>query len=95
MLSVVIATTAVGQEMEPRAYSPAPKGAQFVQLGYGYQSGDVLLDSSLPLKDVNIKLNAASVAYGRTFNLAGRQANVAVLFLIFGEPRREQFSKIK
>ena len=66
--------------MEPRAYSPAPNGTQFVLVGYGYQSGDVLLDSSLPLKDVNIKLNAASVGYGRTFNLAGRQANVAVVF---------------
>lgn len=36
--------------MEPRAYSPAPTGTQFVVLSYGYQSGDVLLDSSLPLK---------------------------------------------
>lgn len=80
LLSVVIATTAAGQEMEPRAYSPAPNGTQFVLVGYGYQSGDVLLDSSLPLKDVNVKLNAVSVGYGQTFNLAGRQANIAVVF---------------
>jgi hypothetical protein len=79
-LTAVLANTAAGQEMEPRAYSRAPSGTQFVLLGYGYQSGDVLLDSSLPLRDVSIKLNAASVGYGRTFNLAGRQANVAVLF---------------
>ena len=76
-LSAAIATTA--QEMEPRAYSPAPIGAQFVLLTYGHQSGDVLLDSSLPLKDVSIKFNLVSIGYGRTFNLAGRQANVAVL----------------
>lgn len=79
-LIVAFAKTAAGQEMEPRAYSRAPTGAQFVVLSYGYQSGDVLLDSSLPLKDVSINLNAASVGYGRTFNLMGRQANVAVLF---------------
>jgi Putative MetA-pathway of phenol degradation len=79
-LSAAIAGTAAGQEMEPRAYSPAPRGTQFVLLSYGHQSGDVLLDASLPLKDVNIKLNAASVGYGRTFSLAGRQANVTVLF---------------
>jgi hypothetical protein len=78
-LSAAIATTAAGQEMEPRAYSPSPRGTQFVLLTYGHQSGDVLLDASVPLQDVSIKLNAASVAYGRTFNLAGRQANVAVL----------------
>ncbi len=79
-LSVAIAGTVAGQEMEPRAYSPAPVGTQFVLISYGHQSGDVLLDASLPLKDVNIKLNAASVGYGLTFKLADRQASVAVLF---------------
>lgn len=78
-LIAALANTAAAQEMEPRAYSPAPSGTQFVLLSYGHQSGDVLLDSSLPLKDVNVKLNLASFGYGRTFNLAGRQANVAVL----------------
>ena len=80
ILSAAGAIYAGAQEMEPRAYSPAPTGAQFVLLAYGYQSGDVLLDSSLPLEDVSVKLNAASIGYGRTFNLAGRQANVAVVF---------------
>ena len=79
-LITIIPNLALGQEMEPRAYSPAPVGTQFVLLGYGYQTGDVLLDSSLPLKDVSIKFNAATVGYGRTFSLAGRQTNVAVLF---------------
>lgn len=79
-LSAAIANTAAAQEMEPRAFSPAPTGTQFVLLSYGHQSGDVLLDASLPLKDVNIKFNAGSFAYGRTFNLAGRQANVVVLY---------------
>ena len=78
-LTAVLANTAAGQEMEPRAYSPAPSGMQFVLLSYGHQTGDVLLDSSLPLKDVNVSLNAASFGYGRTFNFLGRQANVAVL----------------
>ena len=79
VLSVIVAKVASGQEMEPRAYSPAPIGTQFVVLTYGYQSGDVLLDASLPLKDVNVKLNAGTIGYGRTFSLAGRQTNVAVL----------------
>lgn len=77
---VVCSTPILSQEMEPRAYSPAPVGTQFVGLTYARQTGDVLLDSSLPLKDVEIKLNLVSAAYGRTFSLAGRQANVAILF---------------
>src|SRR5262245_22464554 len=79
VVSVLFVSTASAQEMEPRAYSPAPVGTQFVVLTYGYQSGDVLLDESLPLKDVSVKLNLGSVGYGRTFGLLGRQANVAVL----------------
>lgn len=80
ILSTIIPSIALGQEMEPRAYSPAPVGTQFVILSYGYQSGDVLLDASLPLKDVSMKFNAGSFGYGRTFSLGGRQTNVAVLF---------------
>lgn len=80
VLTTIIPSVAVAQEMEPRAYSPAPVGTQFVILSYGYQSGDVLLDASLPLTDVSIKLNAGSFGYGRTFSLGGRQTNVAVLF---------------
>jgi hypothetical protein len=41
---------------------------------YSYQSGDVFTDASLPLSDVKIKLNAGSLAYGRTFGLVGKQA---------------------
>ena len=79
ILGAVVTVSAAAQEMEPRAYSPAPTGTQFVVLAYAYQSGDVLLDSSLPLEDVRVNLNAASIGYGRTFNLAGRQASVAIL----------------
>lgn len=68
---------ASAQEMEPRAYSRAPVGTQFVLLTYAYQSGDVLTDSSLPLRDVKVKLSSGSLAYGRTFGLAGRQAGVS------------------
>jgi hypothetical protein len=34
ILIAVTAKTASGQEMEPRAYSPAPVGTQFVLLNY-------------------------------------------------------------
>jgi Putative MetA-pathway of phenol degradation len=80
VLGATFGSLAHGQEMEPRAFSPAPVGSQFVVITYGHQSGDVLLDSSLPLRDVEVKFNAASIGYGRTFRLVDRQANVAVLF---------------
>jgi len=65
--------------MEPRAYSRAPVGTQFVLMTYGYQTGDVLTDASLPLKDVKVKLNTYAIGYGRTFGVAGRQASLALV----------------
>jgi len=76
-LTAACCAVALGQEMEPRAYSRAPVGTQFVLLTYAYQSGDVLTDSSLPLRDVKVKLSSAALAYGRTFGLAGRQASAS------------------
>ena len=77
-LIAAFGSAAPAQEMEPRAYSRAPVGTQYVVVSYAYQSGDVLTDSSLPLSDVNVKLNSTLLAYGRAFNLAGRQANVGL-----------------
>src|SRR5262245_32336894 len=67
------------QEMEPRAYSRAPIGTQFVLVTYAYQTGDVLTDASLPLRDVKVKLHSSAVGYGRTFALAGRQASLSAI----------------
>ena len=75
---VALAATVRGQEMEARAYSPAPVGANVAVFVYTFQTGDVLFDASLPLKDVNVKLNAAGVGYGRTFGLFGRQTTASV-----------------
>ena len=78
-LALALVPSISAQEMEPRAYSRAPVGTQFVLFSYAYQTGDVLTDAALPLKDVKVKLNAGSMGYGRTFGLLGRQANVSIL----------------
>lgn len=78
-LFTVFASAVSAQEMEPRAYSRAPVGSQFIVFSYAYQTGDILTDAALPLRDVNVNLSAASFAYGRTFGIAGRQANVVLL----------------
>jgi hypothetical protein len=66
-----------GQDLEPRAYSRSPVGTNFVLFSVGHQSGDVLLDSALPLEDVSVKLNSFVGGYGRTFGLVRRQANIS------------------
>jgi hypothetical protein len=79
LLLVTVSYSIQAQEMEPRAYSRAPVGSQFIVFSYAHQTGDVLLDGALPLRDVSAKLNSGAVGYGRTFGLAGRQANISII----------------
>src|SRR4051794_15334903 len=67
------------QEIEPRSYSPSPKGVNFVVMAFGNSSGSVLTDPSLPVQNIDAQIDALATGYGRTFGLAGRSANVAMV----------------
>jgi len=67
------------QELEPRAYSPSPIGTNFLLEGYARSSGDVVVDASLPFSDIDAQLNFGTLAYGHTFGVLGRSANVLVV----------------
>jgi hypothetical protein len=64
------------QELSPRAYWPAPVGTQVFITGYAHASGDVLLDPTLPIYGVDSRINTLFAGYLRTFELAGRNANL-------------------
>jgi hypothetical protein len=68
--------SASAQELEPRAYSPAPVGTTFVLGGFGRSQGAILLDPSLDVENVQGDLWIATAGVGRVFGLAGRQARV-------------------
>ncbi len=68
--------SANAQSMEPRAYSNAPVGMNFLILGYAYQSGDVLLDPSVPVKDVTANAHTALLAYSRVLDVFGKTARI-------------------
>ncbi len=67
------------QDLEPRAYSNAPIGLNFLIVGYTFTSGGVAIDPSLPLKDAHVEVNAASIAYARTFELFGQSAKLDIV----------------
>ena len=73
------AAAAAAQELEPRAYSPSPVGANFLAAVLTGSQGDVLTDPSLPVTNVNAHINGFGLGYGRTFALFGRQALVVAV----------------
>jgi hypothetical protein len=78
LAALVLGAAGRAQELEPRAYSPNPKGANFVLLAYGHSSGEVVFDPSVPITNVEAGVNSTALFYGRTFGLFGRSASAAV-----------------
>ncbi len=87
LAAVVVAALAVlstirgagAQDMEPRAYSATPVGTNFLITGYTYTTGGVSTDPSLPIANVQASFDTGTIAYSRTFALAGRAVSAAAL----------------
>jgi hypothetical protein len=62
------------QDMEPRAYSASPVGANFLVVAVSRSSGAVVFDPALPVTDVHADVNGAVIALGHSFNLFGKLA---------------------
>ena len=75
-LMMVWSCNALGQELSPRAFWPAPVGTKVLVLGYSHASGDVLMDRSIPIYGVDSKIDTAFFGYMETFSLWGRTSNV-------------------
>lgn len=66
------------QDLEPRAYANAPLGINVLAVGYGYNTGNVLTDPSLPIEDFVINTHILAVNYIHSFSLSKKLARVQV-----------------
>jgi len=67
------------QELVPAAYTPAPYGVNVVTVTGSFNDGEINFDPSGPIEDGSGRIGMSSAGYARTFNLAGRSANVGVI----------------
>jgi hypothetical protein len=70
----VVALPARAQDIEPRAYSNAPVGVNFLIAGYAYTRGGVAFGPSLPITNPNLNTSNAVIAYARALDLWGMSA---------------------
>lgn len=75
---LVFAAIASAQDLEPRAFSPAPVGLNIVSVAYNYADGNVFFDQSLPVEDATGSVHTATVAYLRTLSVFGATAKLTV-----------------
>ncbi len=69
-------SAARAQEMEPRSYSNAPVGLNFLIAGYAHTRGGIAFDTSLPLTDPDLTTSSAVLGYGRVLDFWGKSAKL-------------------
>ena len=73
------ASPAGAQDIEPRAYSNAPVGVNFLIAGYAQTRGGLSFDSALPASNPDLTTSSAVVAYVRVLDIAGKSAKFDVV----------------
>jgi hypothetical protein len=71
---LLTAAATQAQEIEPRAYSNAPIGVNFLILGYARARGGLSFDTSSPVTDPRLRTDSAALAYVRVLDLMGKSA---------------------
>ena len=78
---LVLVLAAVGweayaQDLEPRAYANIPTGLNFLIAGYGYLTGGVATDPSLPLHNAHLQVHITVLAYALSLDVWGKSGKV-------------------
>jgi len=72
-------SNAYAQNIEPRKYSNAPVGVNFLIAGFAYTRGSLPSDHALPVKDPQLDTYNAVLAYARVLDLWGKSGKVDVI----------------
>lgn len=76
VVALISGSAAHSQDLEPRSYSNAPVGMNFLLAGYGYAEGGLATDPSLPLDNAELTIHSALTAYARALDVLGKSAKV-------------------
>ena len=70
----LLVAPARAQDAEPRSFSNAPVGMNFLIAGYAYTRGGIAFDPALPIEDTHLHTNSVILAYARVLDLFGLSA---------------------
>lgn len=79
LLLLVLAPGARAQDIEPRAYSNAPIGVNFLVAGVAGTRGGLSFDPALPIENPRLRTGNAVLGYARVIELGGQSAKVDVI----------------
>ena len=67
------------QTLEPRAFTNAPVGINFLLVGYQNSKGALLFDPAIPITDANADIDMGLLGYVRTLGIGGKAAKAGLL----------------
>jgi hypothetical protein len=76
---MIFTSTLSAQDLDPRAYARVPVDMSFLVTGFVYTYGSVLLDPTLPIQDLDAKVETAIFGGGSTFSLFGLTSQAFVV----------------
>ena len=76
VLTIMVTSAGVTQELEPRAYRTMPTGLNAAAFVYAFSSGNVVTEPSTPIEDLEAEAHTIVLGYVRSFSLFGRSANL-------------------
>jgi hypothetical protein len=80
MLALLLPTAcAQAEDIEPRSYTNAPVGVNFLILAYAHSEGGVAFDPSVPLQNANLEVDMEALGYARVLDVGGRSAKFDVI----------------
>jgi hypothetical protein len=78
-LLALVSWQAHATEPEPRAYSNAPAGMNFLIAGYSYSQGGLSTDPTLPIQNAHLDINSGLLAFAHTLDVLGRSGKFDVI----------------
>ncbi len=88
-------------ELEPRAYSNAPIGMNFLIAGFAISKGGLSTDPASPIQDAHLNIDTGVLAYVRSLDVWGKSGKIDVIMpfsdlsgtaLVSGQPAERQIS---
>jgi len=73
---ILFYSISTAQDLEPRLLASMPTNGNILVASYSHSGGNILIDPSLPIEDLDSNLNNIVVAYVRSFKLFNKLAKV-------------------
>jgi len=76
---LIMAENSQAQDLDPRAYARFPVNLTLLVAGFSYSDGGVLIDPTLPIKDLHATVESTTIAVGHTFSLLHQTAQATIV----------------